>query len=52
MYGSWKLTVAPLLLEQADHVERRALAHVVDVALVRDAEHEDAAAVHRLAVRR
>ena len=37
-----------VLLEQANDVERRALAHVVDVALVRDAEDEHVAAVHRL----
>ena len=50
MYGSWNAHDRALLLEQADDVERRALAHVVDVALVRDAEDEDLAAVDRLAV--
>src|SRR5678815_3495686 len=39
-----------LLLEHADDIECRALTHVVDVLLVRNAEHEYAAAVHRFAV--
>ena len=38
------------LFEQPDDVERRALAHVVDVALVRDAEDENPAAVDRLPI--
>ena len=41
-----------VFLEQTNHVERGTLAHVVDVALVRDAEHENLAAVHRLLDRR
>ena len=39
--------VRPALFEQADHVERRTLPHVVDVFLVCDAQDEDAASVYR-----
>jgi len=35
-----------LLLEEADDIERRTLAHVVYVALVGDAEHQHPAALH------
>ena len=43
------LHVRALRVEQADDVERRALAQVVDVGLVRDADHQHPGALHRAA---
>src|SRR5665647_2053458 len=42
--------VGLLIFEKADDVERRTFSHVVDVALVGDAEDKNAAAIHWLAI--
>ena len=49
--GSAYDTIAPLRVEQPHDVERRRLAHVVDVALVGDARDQDLRSVDRLALR-